>query len=127
MNHSKYIRNCIVFSCLLFLATACYFDNGDDLYPMARCKTEGISLKTDVQPILKNYCLTCHANNSGYLGAGISLEGYENLKSYAESGVLLSTIKHEAGAYPMPKGGGKLTDCQIGIIENWIKEGYLNN
>jgi hypothetical protein len=78
--------------------------------------------------VLNTYCLTCHKNsNAASLGGNISLEGYDKVKIYVNNGQLLGSIKHSPGFSQMPKSSGKLSACQIAVIENWINAGAPNN
>jgi hypothetical protein len=116
--------------------SACYYDNFEELYPGAglddSCDTSGtISFAGKVQPILNQNCGTsqsgCHAPGaSGFW----DLSGYAGTAAANADGVLLPSIKHEAGAQPMPKVGSgsiKMNDCNIAIIEKWIVQGANNN
>jgi mono/diheme cytochrome c family protein len=91
------------------------------------CDTANSQYMADVVPILTNNCYRCHgaATNSGSFG--IVLEGYSNLKPYAESGTLIGVITHANGFTPMPQDGGKLSDCNINKIRSWIAHGIQNN
>jgi mono/diheme cytochrome c family protein len=84
-----------------------------------------MSYKEDINPIIIQNCFVCHSNNSSI--SPISLEGYNNLLFYAESGSLVGSIKHLSGYSPMPKGASKMTDCNIAKIEAWIAQGALDN
>ena len=57
----------------------------------------------------------------------VTLEGYENLLQYVNSGQLLGAIRHDNGYSPMPQSGGKLSDCNISLFEIWVAEGALDN
>jgi hypothetical protein len=91
------------------------------------CDTANSQYMADVVPILTNNCYRCHgsATNSGSFG--IVLEGYTNIKPYAESGTLIGVITHADGFTPMPQDGGKLSDCNINKIRSWIAHGIQNN
>ncbi len=108
----------------LLLTAGCYYDVYDELYP-SDCKTENVSYQADILPILTQKCYQCHdaANNQG----NVTLEGYENLKFYVNSGQLLGAIRHDNGYSPMPQSGGKLSDCNISLFEIWVAEGALDN
>lgn len=54
------------------------------------------------------------------------LEGHTNLQKVAVNGRLYAAISH-TGPSPMPKGGNKLSDCDIQLIKSWIDNGILNN
>lgn len=105
----------------------CYNDNEEDLYPDQACNTTEVGFAGTIGPILSNNCLSCHGDrNNGGSGGGINLEGYSNVKIYVDNGLLLSAVKHDGNASPMPKGG-KLSACQISQIEAWIVNGAANN
>ena len=91
------------------------------------CDTTGMAYIADVVPILQNNCYRCHgsATNSGSMG--IVLEGYDNLKPFAESGTLLGVITHAQGFMPMPQDASKMSDCNINKIRSWIENGMPNN
>ncbi len=110
---------------LMATVAGCYYDNEEDLYGTAECSLDSVTYSATVLPILKNNCYKCHdaANNFG----GITLEGYDKVKSYAQSGLLLGVIKHQSGFPAMPKNEPKLLDCHIQKIEKWITDGALNN
>ena len=91
------------------------------------CDTANSKYMTDVVPILTNNCYRCHGSASNSGSFGIVLEGYSNLKPYAESGTLVGVITHAQGFTPMPQDGGKLSDCNINIIKSWIANGIQNN
>jgi cytochrome c5 len=98
--------------------------------PDANCDTSGtISFAAQVKSIVDNYCVSCH--NSTVTSGGVNLNGYTQVKSYAESirsgiPVLLGTIRHDNGFKAMPPST-KLDECSIRKIELWIEQGILNN
>lgn len=109
---------------MIFLG-ACYYDNEEELYPPTDCRTENMSYQSDVVPIISNNCYVCHsaiANNGD-----VTLEGYDEIKKYVDSGQLMGAINREPGFSPMPQDGPKLNDCSISKIESWIADGAPNN
>lgn len=90
------------------------------------CDTANMKYATDVLPILQNYCYSCHGSNTAGSG-GISLDSYNNLKTYAANGFLAGNISHAPGYIGMPYGQPKLNDCTINKILDWIQRGALNN
>lgn len=113
---------------LFFLLSSCYRDVEDDLYPAGggACDTTGITYSATIQPLLQSSgCLGCHSG--GAPSGGISLEGYTNVKTLAQNGKLYGTISHAAGYSPMPKGGNKLSACNITKVKAWIDSGIPNN
>ena len=91
------------------------------------CDTTNSQYMADVVPILTSNCYRCHGTTTNSGSSGLVLEGYSNLKPYAESGTLIGVITHAAGFPPMPQDGGKLSDCNINKIKSWIANGIQNN
>jgi hypothetical protein len=79
------------------------------------CDTVNMTFSTDIQPILQANCYRCHGN--GIVNGGVTLDTYAGLKIVAEG----------AGYPPMPDDGGKLSDCDINKIKDWINRGASNN
>ena len=116
---------------IIFVATmaGCYYDNAEKLYPVisTTCDLTNVTFSGTVKPILQASCFSCHSNsNASSSGGGIMLENYADLKSSA-SGRLMGAVNHVSGYSAMPKGGGKLTDCEISQLQKWIDNGVLNN
>jgi hypothetical protein len=89
------------------------------------CDSNNFTYSGAVLLMNDTYCKGCH--NPASLGGGIDLSSYASLKVQAANGKYLGSIKHSTGFLPMPKGGNKLSDCQISQVEKWIKAGMLNN
>lgn len=120
---------CAVFSVFTLQFSSCYYDNEQDLYgtDVTACDTTNITYLGKVAPIIDNKCYSCHSNaNAADSGGAISLEGYVNIADYAADNLLCS-IQHGSGCSAMPKGGGKIPDCDITVIKMWIDAGYPNN
>lgn len=117
---------------ILFVATfiGCYYDNEEKLYPELNtdCDLTTVTFSGTVKPILQASCYTCHSN-SNYLsaGGGIKLENHADVKTMAESGKLMGAVKHESGFIPMPNGGGKLSNCEISKLQQWVDNQMPNN
>ncbi len=108
--------------------SACYYDVEEELYPAYAsnaCDTVDLTYALDIVPILQNACYTCHGIGIG-LG-NVTLEGFENLQSYIADGSLVGSVEQAAGYSPMPKGGTKLSDCNINKLKIWIQQGASNN
>lgn len=88
------------------------------------CDTTRFTYASVIAPIMANNCVGCH--KAGSLGGNIDLSGYANVRIQAANGKLLGSVTHAAGYSPMPQGG-KLSDCQITQIRNWIDSGASNN
>ncbi len=111
---------------VLLLLQACYNDNYQDLYPQPlNCDTTNVTFGKNVLPIITSNCTRCH---SGAVPLGnISLENYNDVVASVNGGRFMGSIKHEQGYSAMPKGGGKLSDCDIKHIEIWVASGMPNN
>ncbi len=107
--------------------SGCYNDDKETLYPSTNCNTSTVTYTSTVKPIITQYCgfSGCHAGAAP--ASGIDLSTHSGLQIIALNGKLKGVINHTAGFSPMPKNGGKLTDCQISQIEKWITDGALNN
>ena len=87
--------------------------------------TSTVSFKRDVFPIIKTNCLSCHdaVNHFG----GIVIENYDQIALSGKSGELYNSIMITSnGKAYMPKGG-RLLDCEIELIQAWVKQGVPNN
>jgi hypothetical protein len=111
----------------MVIISSCYYDNEEELYPSVSCETTGMSLQTDIEPILERNCYRCHSVVNSPANGNIILEGHNELIKYVNSGELLGAIKRESGFSPMPKDASKLSNCDIAKIENWVLEGALDN
>ncbi|NOT73494.1 MAG: hypothetical protein HOP08_01110 [Cyclobacteriaceae bacterium] len=88
------------------------------------CDPAKSNFATIIQPMLLTSCVGCH--NSRSLGGNIDLATYANIKTQVSNGKLIGSVTQATGFSAMPKGG-KLSDCQITQLKNWIAAGALNN
>ena len=109
----------------VLLINSCYYDVEEDLYPTLECKTTGVTYTATVLPILQQNCLVCHNAQANF--GNVTLQGYDNLMRYVNSGQLLGAIKHQPGFSPMPNNAPKLRECDIAKIEQWVADGALEN
>jgi hypothetical protein len=108
--------------------TGCYNDSEERLYPKLSnpCDDTIVTFSGTVTSILQS-CQSCHSNsNASSSGSGIKLQNYTDVQAMVTNGKLMGSINHTS-AYPMPKGGGKLADCEIAQLQKWIDGGSLNN
>lgn len=84
--------------------------------------TEPVTYNADVSVIITNNCLPCHAG--GVPAAGLTLEGYTNVRSSTENGNLLNRINNVSN--PMPQSGLMAPDL-IATIEQWAEDGFIEN
>lgn len=85
-----------------------------------------------IRPLLAERCFDCHGGHRHESGlrldthAGV-LRGtdYGKVVEPGNPGAskLIKAVRHEPGAEPMPKKGGKLSDGEIALLEKWITMG----
>jgi hypothetical protein len=108
--------------------SSCYYDKEELLYgaPAPCTDTTGtISYAAKVVPILQANCYGCHSGSAP--SGGQAMGTYTADKTMAQNGKLLGVISHASGFSPMPKGGSKLSNCNIAVVRKWIEEGAPNN
>lgn len=89
------------------------------------CDTSDITYSTEIIDILNTNCTSCHNNNSA--SGGVSLEGYNNVKTQVDNAQLKGVVNHLSGFVKMPPSGVKIPDCNINQINKWIEDGAPNN
>lgn len=90
------------------------------------CDSSLFTYAAAIKPIITNKCQGCHSGSAPG-GGGIDLTSYINVKFKVDDGKLWGSVNHMPGYSAMPKGGQKLTDCELGQIKKWIDAGALNN
>lgn len=118
------MKNLLLFA--MILLSGCYYDKEEELYGAGSCDATNVNFTSTVTGILNNYgCVGCHSGSSP--SGNISLQDYSAVKTAAQNGKLFGAINHSPGFSPMPKGGGKLSACDISRIKAWIDAGAVNN
>jgi hypothetical protein len=110
---------------LILSCVSCSNDNEEELFAHEVCLSEEVSFSGFVKPLIDNRCSSCH--NSALASGSVNLEDYQQLKQAINNGRFLGAIHHDPGFSPMPKGGAKLSDCDIEKIESWIQAGLPEN
>lgn len=88
------------------------------------CDPTQFTFAANIQPLINRNCVGCH--KPGSLGGGVDLSTYNAILVQVDNGKLYGSITHSTGYIAMPQGG-KLSDCEITQISNWIDAGALNN
>jgi len=119
-------------TCLLstVVLTACSQDSEDNLFPPGGCDTTAVTYALHVEPLLQNQCYSCHSGAAAPVaGSGIVLEGHAAVASFlnSASAVFLGSLNHSPGFSPMPKGGAKLSACDLQRLQVWINSGFPDN
>lgn len=124
------MKKIILFVTLIVSLSSCYYDKLEEITPNTSgtdstltCDTSAsVTYTAKIQPILSKYCTGCHAGSAG--SGGVSLNTYEAAKAVAESGKLYGSVSWDGTASKMPKGGNKISDCDIALIKKWASNSY---
>lgn len=117
-----------LFLSLCFVFHSCYYDNKEELYQYVQqqdCQVSAASFTTDIVPLLTQHCNRCHRN--GREDGNVNLEGYNNVKPYADNGSLYGSTNHDPSFPVMPTNGIKIPFCQIEQMRIWVQDGSPNN
>jgi hypothetical protein len=108
------------------MVSSCYYDKSELVYPPNNnpCDTSDVSYQNDIVNILSTNCYACHGGDASS-GSGIKLDSYNNVKMMSLA--IVPVIQHDPGFTQMPKGGSKLSDCNIAKIRTWVRNGSPNN
>jgi Planctomycete cytochrome C len=107
---------------------------------LAACGEKEISYKADVQPILQQYCVECHADGGkGAEKSGLVLTSYESVMKGtrfgsiikpgdALSSTLIMLVEGRADpSIKMPHGKESLPKEKIEVLKQWVAQGAKNN
>jgi len=89
------------------------------------CDSTNVTFSGTVRPIITNKCLGCHSGTPPQ--GNINYSSYAGVKTKVDDGRLWGAINHLPGFSPMPKGGNKLSACEINQFKKWIAAGAPNN
>ena len=110
------------------LLYGCAYDNAEDVFadlPPQQCDAASATYSLTISPILDQHCRTCH--NSRLPSGNVNLDGYAQVKRYADNGLLVGVTSHAPGFDPMPQGLPKLSDCDLARIKKWVDDKAPNN
>jgi hypothetical protein len=124
------MKNKIVQKCMLLIVT----------FLLSACGNKEISFRSDIQPILKQYCMECHAESGkGYEKSGLLMTSYESLMKGTKFGAIIKPgdslssalmMLVEGRADPsikMPHGKEPLPKDRIDLLKKWVEQGAKNN
>jgi hypothetical protein len=117
----------LVFASLsfVFFNISCTSDNEEDLFP--ECDTLNVTYSNTIYQILEaNRCYNCH-NSNGTSYNGVIVDNYTGLKAVVDDDRFYNVIHHTPGFTPMPFDGGKIDDCNLAKIRQWIRDGAPDN
>ncbi len=117
-----------LFMLFVIAISSCSKNNKEDIIAgLDPCDTDNVTYSLVIKPILDQFCNTSGCHNSTSVAAGYNFQDFNTLSTAALQDVFIGSIRHETAYSNMPKGGDKLTDCQISQIETWISDGAPNN
>ena len=118
---------------LLFLLFSIYLcscaSNVEEEFFIGTCEPEKASFSTDILPIIRNRCTSCHGGSNPEYGLNYETHGgilVSVIAGKPESSDIYKTITYALGS-GMPKNQEKLSDCDIQKIRNWILNGAKND
>ncbi len=102
---------------------------------------KAVSFKSDIRPILDDYCKSCHVpGGKGYEKSGLDMRSYDSLlkgtrfgsiikPGNSEDSTLIVLVEGRADpSISMPYGvKGKLSSDKIALLRKWIDQGAKNN
>jgi hypothetical protein len=114
---------CIIIIILIMFGYSCTNKNEETLYPNSgSCDTTNVTFSQTLQPIFNTNCIVCHSGVNAPLN--VHLDSYAGVKIVADKGLLKGVLN--GSPFQMPPSG-RLDDCLILKIENWVNKGSLNN
>ena len=124
------MRKCIILTIvpmLMLLASGCFNDKAELLYPAGSCNTDSVTYSKVVKNILTQNCALSGCHDAATAMNGVELETIAGAQLIAHDGRLLGVINHASGFSPMPKDKPKLDDCSILQISKWVSNGAPND
>jgi uncharacterized membrane protein len=89
------------------------------------CDVTNVTFNSTIRPTINNKCVGCHSGRAPQ--GGFSFDTYAGVKAKVDDGRLWGAVNHLPGYSPMPKGGAKLSNCEINQFRKWIEAGAPNN
>ena len=100
-----------------------------------------VSYKTDIRPIINDYCLNCHKpGGKGYKKSGLDMRTYASLMKGTKFGtvikpgdsytsILIQVVDGRVhSSIKMPYGmDGSLAKGKIELLRKWVQQGAKNN
>jgi hypothetical protein len=116
----------LIIIAIVLISNSCYYDNEEYVYPNpTACDTTNVTFSLTVAPVMAANCNGCHSANAPT--AGIVTDNYAGLQAIIANGSFRGAINHVAPWSPMPKGGNKLSPCDLAKIDAWLNAGAPNN
>jgi len=100
-----------------------WIDQGAKNNKCNACDSSDFKFSTRISVIISTNCKGCHSGTNP--SKGVRLENYNNVKAIANDGRLLGVIKGQG--YTLMPPSGKMDDCKVNAITNWVNAGAPNN
>jgi uncharacterized membrane protein len=109
---------------------------------LTSCATHKVSYQHDIAPVLESRCVKCHSSpdGSGYRATGLELDSYDGvikgtiygpivIAGDSRRSILNMMVEGRAGRREcMPEQSQQsLSDEQIGLLNDWVKQGAMKN
>jgi hypothetical protein len=124
------MKKLIPIAVIALMVAGCYNDKYDKLYPapvvtVDPCDTakNEATYSGNVMGIMTQSCTTAGCHDAGTASGGYDLTQYDQVKTAANNGLLVSDIT----SGNMPQGMAKLSECKIAQVKNWVDHGAKNN
>lgn len=78
-----------------------------------------------IQPLMNKWCVGCHSTVNA--GGGYDFSNYNGVVAALNANRLMGSIEHKSGFIEMPKSSGKLTECDLNAVRNWVNAGHPDN
>lgn len=109
-------------------------------FMLVACGKTEVSFRADIQPIIQQYCIECHAaGGAGYEKSGLLMSSHESLMKGTRYGsiikpgdslssVLIMLVEGRAdSSIKMPHGKASLPKEKIDLLKKWVEQGAKNN
>lgn len=126
-----------VAACLVFGATGVVF--AETVPPTEIPDADRVFFDEKVQPILKSRCAKCHWSDAENLRGGLDLADRAGWQSGGDNGpaivpgepdesLLIQAVRGDGDVPAMPpkSAGGRLSDNEISILEDWVRRGAID-
>ena len=117
------MKNILALNLLLVLASSCYYDNAETLYPYAdaNCDAVDVTFSAEASNIIYQSCSTtgCHVAGTGR----VPLTNYQEIKTIVDNGLFAQRAFEVQDMPPQ----GPLSSCDIKKLKAWMDNGALND
>ena len=122
LKSKKIILSVSLIAAVSLVATSCYKDREELLYPKFDCSKKQSTYSGDISGIISSKCTACHNPNGSASGDPISTyqDAFDHAQEIADDCI--------NGVNPMPPvGSPQLTDDEKAKLKCWLDNGAQNN